>query len=281
MNSGRAARRREADREESGEVRSPPLGAGARIVLVARHELTLNRQEFVPTLLYFVMPLALLAFVQGAFETFLVLEGSDARGSSLAAPGQATMFGFMSLATFGHFFLAEFGWGTWNRIRSVGVRPWQVMAGKAAIQYAKVLVLFGFVLGASTLLFGFSVRGSLPALLLVELASAATIVAYGLVACALAASQAQFNAFAYLGALVLAGVGGALTPFETLPSWAQTIAPALPTYWAVRGFRTVVLDGGGIGDVGLELGVLVAFTAGLLLLGLLLFDPDRRRSTWA
>ncbi|MEZ5239140.1 MAG: ABC transporter permease [Microthrixaceae bacterium] len=254
-----------------------------RTVVVARQELALLRSEIVPVTLYFLMPLAILSFIQGAFTLFLEYTepGLPASGASLAAPGQATMFGFMSLAMFGHFFLGENGWGTWNRVRSMGVKPRQIMAGKMAVAYLNQLLLFAFVMGAGILLFSLEVTGSVAALVTVELVLAFLVVSYGLIACALATSQAQYNAFAYLGALVLAGVGGALTPFDTLPGWAQAIAPAAPTYWAVRAFETIILRGGSFGDVAGELVALAAFGVGFLALGVALFDPDKPRSTWA
>jgi ABC-2 type transport system permease protein len=253
------------------------------VAVVARHEISLLRSEIVPVLLYFLMPLAILAFVQGAFDLFVTITdpGSGASGADLAAPGQATMFGFMCLATMGYFFLGEFGWGTWDRVRSLGIRPGQVMAGKLGVNYLNQLLLFAFVMTAGALLFDLRVAGPLPALVAVELVMALVIVGYGLIACALSSTQALFNAFAYLGALVMAGLGGALTPYDTLPGWAQAVAPATPTYWAVRAFTTVMVDGGGIGDVALELLVLALFAAGFLLLGSWLFDPGKRRSTWA
>jgi ABC-2 type transport system permease protein len=253
------------------------------IAVVARHEVSLLRSEIIPVLLYFLMPLAILSFIQGAFTLFLEFTEPTvpANGASLAAPGQATMFGFMSLAMLGHFFLGECGWGTWNRVRSLGVRPPQIMAGKMAVNYVQQLALFLFVMVAAALLFSLEVTGSLAALIVIELVVAFVIVSYGLIACALATSQAQYNAFAYLGALVLAGVGGALTPFATLPGWAQAVAPATPTYWAVRGFETVILGGGGLSDVTTEIAALAAFGVGFLALGAILFDPDKPRSTWA
>lgn len=251
--------------------------------MVARHEVSLLRSEIIPVLLYFLMPLAILSFIQGAFSLFLEFTEPTlpASGASLAAPGQATMFGFMSLAMLGHFFLGECGWGTWNRVRSLGVRPSQIMAGKMAVNYIQQLLLFSFVMGTAALLFSLTVTGSLVALVVLELVVAFVIVAYGLIACALATSQAQYNAFAYLGALVLAGVGGALTPFDTLPGWAQAIAPATPTYWAVKGFETVMLRGGGLSDVTTDIVALVGFGVGFLAVGAVLFDPDKPRSTWA
>lgn len=252
-------------------------------LVVARHEAALLRSEPVPVMLYFIMPIVLLAFVEGAFTVFLAIEspGSGFSGADIAAPGQATMFGFMCLATTGYFFLGEHGWGTWNRLRALGVRPWQVMSGKLGVNYVEQLCLFVVVMTVGITLFDLHVRGSWPALVLIELLVAAVIVGYGLIACAVSSNQAQFNAFAYLGALVMAGLGGALTPFALLPGWAQAVAPATPTYWAIRAYRAVILDGGGFGDVTVEISVLLLFAVGFLALGSWLFDSNRRRSTWA
>jgi ABC-2 type transport system permease protein len=248
-----------------------------------RHEGALLRTSWIPAALYFVMPLAILAFVEGGFSVYLQVEdpGAGFSGADLAAPGQATMFGFMCLSTIGFLFLGDHAWGTWNRVRSLGVRPWQIMTGKLSVAYLNQLALFAFVMVAATLLFDLTVRGPIVALVAVELLLALVAVSYCLLACAVCRNQAEFNAFAYLGALVMAGLGGALTPFETLPGWAQTIAPLTPTYWSVRGFEAVILDGGGIADVALELAVLALFAAVLATVGSLLFNEDKRRTTWA
>ena len=254
-----------------------------QVLVVARHEVSLLRSEIIPVLLYFIMPLAILAFVQGGFKMFLdVTEpGEGYSGADLAAPGQATMFGFMCLATMGYFFLGEFGWGTWNRLRSLGLGSARIMGGKLSVNYLEQLLLFSFVMLAGALLFDLNVNGSILALIVIELVTAFVIVGYGLIACALASNQAQFNAFSYLGALVMAGLGGALTPFATLPDWAQKAAPFVPTYWAVRAFEEVILKGGGLADVRLELAVLGLFAVVFFVVGALLFQPDKQRTTWA
>jgi ABC-2 type transport system permease protein len=254
-----------------------------RFAVMLRHEIDLMLSHALPVALYFVMPLAILAFVEGGFDLYLQIQdpGAGYSGADLAASGQATMFGFMSLATVGFVFLGDHGWGTWNRVRSLGVRPWQIMAGKLGTAYLNQLAIFVFVMVMATILFDLRVRGPLVALVVVELLMAAIAVGYCLIACALSSNQAQFNAFAYLGALVLAGLGGALTPFDTLPGWAQAIAPAVPTYWSVRAFSAVILEGAGIPDVALELAVMALFAVGYFLVGAWLFDGNKRRTTWA
>ena len=46
--------------------------------------------------------------------------------------------------------------------------------------------------------------------------------------------------------MLFGAIGGALVPLSVLPQWAKTIAPLTPTYWAMRGFRSVILDGAGL-----------------------------------
>src|SRR5436305_957445 len=65
---------------------------------------------------------------------------------------------------------------------------------------------------------------------------------------------------ANLVAIVLAGIGGALVPSTVLPSWARTVAPVTPSYWAMRGFRNIIVGGSGFGGVTASLGALAVFS---------------------
>ncbi|MFP3883047.1 MAG: ABC transporter permease [Actinomycetota bacterium] len=44
--------------------------------------------------------------------------------------------------------------------------------------------------------------------------------------------------------VMLAGLGGAIVPIEAMPHWAETVAPVTPSYWAMEGFRRVILGQG-------------------------------------
>ena len=79
----------------------------------------------------------------------------------------------------------------------------------------------------------------------------------------------------YFIVLVIFGaIGGALVPLEGLPGWAHRIAPATPTYWAMRGFRSVILSGGSLGSQLLPVVVLAAMSTGLALVVLARFRLD-------
>jgi ABC-2 type transport system permease protein len=111
-------------------------------------------------------------------------------------------------------------------------------------------------------LFGFTVSGSLAALgLLTSLAM--VLSAFGMAITALARTSQQLNALGSVGGFVLGMLGGAFVPVAAMPGWAQAIGPFMPTYWAMRGMRSVVIDSCGIGDVVAP--VLVMLGKGLLL----------------
>ncbi|WP_197358097.1 ABC transporter permease, partial [Streptomyces clavuligerus] len=128
---------------------------------------------------------------------------------------------------------------------------------------------------------GLRVRGSWPALAVVGVPLALCVVMAGMALVALCRSISQLTVAANLLALLLAGLGGALTPLSVLPDWARPLAPGVPSYWAMRGFSTVVLDGGGVVDVLLPAAVLCGFAAGLTVVTLVFFRSAHPKLTWS
>ncbi|MHB1787054.1 MAG: ABC transporter permease [Acidimicrobiales bacterium] len=116
-----------------------------------------------------------------------------------------------------------------------------------------------FALGG--LLFDLRIKGSTLALAVLAASFSISLVCLGLALLAICKTILQLNAIANLGAIVLAGIGGAIVPTTTLPGWAKSIAPFTPGHWAMRGFRNVILDGAGFAGVATSIGVLLAFSA--------------------
>ena len=58
----------------------------------------------------------------------------------------------------------------------------------------------------------------------------------GVMITALCRTLQQANALAFGGLVLFGAIGGALVPINVLPRWARAVAPATPTYWAMRGF---------------------------------------------
>jgi ABC-2 type transport system permease protein len=82
--------------------------------------------------------------------------------------------------------------------------------------------------------------------------------------------------------MVLFGaIGGALVPLNVLPGWARTIAPVTPTYWAMRGFRSVILDAQGLNGVAMPIAVLLAMTLLFAVVALRRLRFDETKIGWA
>jgi ABC-2 type transport system permease protein len=63
-----------------------------------------------------------------------------------------------------------------------------------------------------------------------------------------------------------------------MPGWAQAIAPAMPTYWAMKGFRSVILEGGGVGSVMVPMLVLIGFGVAFTILAAMRFRLEEAKA---
>ena len=61
---------------------------------------------------------------------------------------------------------------------------------------------------------------------------------------------------------------------------ALTAAPASPAYWAMRGYRAVILDGGGLADVALPVGIMATLAVVAAALAVVALRDDAPKRTW-
>lgn len=233
---------------------------------IARHELRIMRSDPSTVVFLLVMPLAMTALMKPLYRSALVGEGfADASGAEQAVPGMAVAFAAFSVGFAGFTFFREHGWGTWDRLRASPATSVDIMAGKVAPSLAVTVLQLGLLFALGVPLFGFRVRGSVGALVLVTAALALSLVAFGVTVTALTRTAQQLNAVGSVGSMVFAMLGGAFVPVAVMPGWARAVAPATPTYWAMRGLRSVVLQGGGLSEVLLPTTALLAFGAAFTL----------------
>jgi ABC-2 type transport system permease protein len=252
-----------------------------RLGVIIGHELRLLRRDPLPVIVLVVFPIITMAFLKPAFRPALVQSGHPhANGAEQVVPGQATVNGFfiVGLTTFA--FFAEFGWATWDRLRASQASNLEVILGKAVPRVVMSIAQFVVVFAIGIPLFDLTVRGPLVSLVPLVAALAVCLTLLGIAVTALCRSVQQANAFSTVGLVVFGAVGGALVPFNVLPGWAQTIAPVTPTYWAMRGFRSVILDGQGLGGVELSIGVLLGMGVLFGLVALARFRFDESKASW-
>lgn len=250
---------------------------------VAKHDLRILRSDPVFLITMTGMPLIVMAFIKPAFgsSTIPVAGGAGAvNGAEHAVPGVTVMFAFFLVGNVGFGVFREHGWNTWERLRASRARPTEVMAGKILVPLLTLGLQLTVLIGLGGVLFDLHVRGSLLAMVAVATALALCLVSMGLLLLAVARSIMQLNAVSNLGTMLFAGLGGAIAPISVLPGWARAISPSTPSYWAMRGFRDVI-DGGGLAEVALPVGVLLLFAAGFAALAAFRFRFDEVKVSFA
>lgn len=259
--------------------------SSARSAAIARHDLRILRRDPAFLITMTVMPLIIMGFIKPAFGTSSIPFGldtdpSEINGAEHAVPGVAVMFAFFLVGNVGFGVFREHGWNTWERLRASRASPIEVMVGKTVVPLLTLALQMVVLIGLGGLLFDLRISGSIPAMVLVATTFAICLVSLGLLLLAVTKTIMQLNAISNLGTMIFAGLGGALAPITVLPGWARAIAPGTPSYWAMRGFRSVIA-GGGIGDVLLPVAVLAAFAAGFALLAAMRFRYDEVKVSFA
>ncbi|GMQ86398.1 MAG: hypothetical protein BMS9Abin07_1975 [Acidimicrobiia bacterium] len=210
-----------------------------------------------------LMPFLMMAVMTPLFQLSLEAEGfTGTSGAEQAVPGIAAMFATFSASFAGFTFFREHGWNTWERLRASRASTLDLMVGKLvptlAVAVAQMLLLFAL----GVVFLDLTIAGSLAALAGIVIVFSISMVAFGMAITALSRTSQQLNTFANVGGILFAAIGGALVPIAVLPGWVQSIAVVIPTFWAMTGFRDVILDGAGFSDVVVPMLILVLFAVG-------------------
>ncbi len=189
---------------------------------------------------------------------------ADATGAEQVVPGQVVLFGFFVAGSAGFVVFREHGWKTWDRLRASAAGGPTLLAGFGipwvVIHTAWQCAMFaigGLMLGLDVALV------AVPTIVAVAVGYSVVVIGLILFATATFRTVNQLQALQNVGAMTLAGLGGAFVPPSQLPGWAQAVGPFTPTHWAMEGYRGALLDRATPVDVALELAIL--FGAGLVL----------------
>ena len=164
------------------------------------------------------------------------------------APSMAIVFLFFGASGVARSVLAERQTGTMARLAAAPVRGAAVAAGKI-LGLLLVSLLGLFVLwGATTLAFGAD-WGRVGPVAVMCLVSAMTISALALLVTGFARDSGQADTATLVIGLVLALLGGNFFPPGSLPTFFAYLSLATPNGWALQGFGSLSLDGGGWGAV--------------------------------
>jgi ABC-2 type transport system permease protein len=168
------------------------------------------------------------------------------------------------MAAFALFFLAtglmadvfrERSLGTLARQLTAPVRATEVVIGKISATIAVgLLVAAGMALVGGGLL---QARANLGAFALLCLAFLLSVTGFVTLLYSFARNEQQGGTLAAIVMMVMAFLGGSFIPLEGMPPFVARIAPLTLNYWAIRGFRTLLLSRAGLAEVAAPLAVML------------------------
>jgi ABC-2 type transport system permease protein len=182
------------------------------------------------------------------------------------ASGQLLLFTFLACLGGSATLIQARRLGVVSRMLAGPMTAGELVAGQIAGRWAIALFQGGYLMVATSLIFGVD-WGNLPLALLVLLLF--SLVAAGaaiLLGTLLENEGAAGGAGIGLG-LVLAALGGSMFPLELFPDTMRTISRVTPHAWAYEALAEIQRRGGGLLDVLPQLGVLAAMALALAALG--------------
>jgi len=127
---------------------------------------------------------------------------------------------------------------------------------------------------AAILLFGIIINGSIVLTVLLIILGALCFIGFGIMVSARVSSQEDFQQIVMPITMPMMFISGVFYPIETMPWIFQKIAYILPLTYVNDALRAVMLKGAGVGDIWLDIVVLLGFTALFFFLGVTQFNRD-------
>ena len=181
-------------------------------------------------------------------------------GFNQSGPGIAAMFVLLSGLGSATVLLYEREQGTLQRLYTLPVRRWQIVAGKLLGRYAATLIYFTVLVVVGAVM-GVQWGDNIPGIILIMLIYALTVTALGLALATLVRTSAQGQSIGLLLGLTLSPLGGAWWPLEIVPPLMKTIGHFSPVAWCMDAFQELMFYNGGVVDILPMLGVLLGMTA--------------------
>ncbi len=165
-------------------------------------------------------------------------------GFEQAVPGMLVMFTMLVLLNAGGVtLLVERRQGILRRLASAPVSRGSVVLAKWGARMSLGFVQILFAMAAGAVLFKVHWGGHLAAVMLVLGSYAAMVAVFGMLLGNFARMEGQVIGIGVILSNVLAALGGCWWPIEIAPPWAQKIALAFPTGWAMDALHKLMSFG--------------------------------------
>ena len=148
--------------------------------------------------------------------------------------------------------------GVTRRMMATAATTTEVVAGEALGRYLVAVVQSAVIVLFTALLFGLD-WGSWPATIAIVASFCLVATGAALLIGSVVRNESQSQAVGISIGLAMAALGGCMVPFEVFPDGLRAFAHITPHAWAIDAFTEVVQRGGGLGQIGTELAVLVIY----------------------
>jgi ABC-2 type transport system permease protein len=186
-------------------------------------------------------------------------------------PGYAVMFAMFGVLGGAGAILEEKERGTFKRLLIAPLPKAALLGGKLVAQFLVGVVQIALMFAFGTLLFHVSLGDSIPGLVLLTLATCWATTSLGLLLVAIIRSRKQIHPITTLIILGSSAIGGSWFPLFMMPKPVQQVARVTLVAWAMEGYNRLMILGGDLAEVWLDIGVLILYGAICFAIGLRLF----------
>jgi ABC-2 type transport system permease protein len=186
-------------------------------------------------------------------------------------PGYAVMFAMFTVLSAAGGILDEKERGTFKRLLIAPIPQWSLLGGKLLAQFLMGVgqIALMFLFGA--LVFHVQLGNSLLGLSLITLATCWATTSLGILLVSVIRSRKQIHPITTLVILGSSAIGGSWYPLFLMPRAVQQVARVTLVAWAMEGYNRLMILGGSLADVWMDIGVLVLYGVICFGVGLKLF----------
>ena len=198
-------------------------------------------------------------------------EEEEVDAAAQIVPGYAVMFAMFSVLSAAGGILEEKERGTFKRLLISPIPQWSLLGGKLLAQFVVGVGQILLMLLFGVLVFGMNLGKSPLGLLVITLATCWATTSLGILLVAVVRSRKQIHPITTLVILGSSAIGGAWFPLFMMPKWLQQVARITLVAWAMEGYNRLMILGGVLADVWLQIGVLLLYGAVCFAIGLRFF----------
>lgn len=163
---------------------------------------------------------------------------------------------------------------TLSRILATPTSHVQVLLGKLVGIFAIAALQFTMIIVLTRLLYGVTWGPSVPAVIVMAVATVLAGAGLSTLIAALARTPEQAGEVGPAVALIYSLLGGSMWPVYNMPAWMNSVSRLTFTRWAIEGFTSLMVNGGGVSSILRPVGVCLAMAVTFLLISVTVLNRN-------